>query len=305
MIRYNKCEENGPALTTPVADISPPSATPSDGCSRFLRNVVHVRAWIGKDDIGAFPSGTSVTHVGHKHGWSVVDGVVRASLLLAGSVAHHVGGLDGDVRAVHVHFPIAHPIEPRPRKEGIPRGGVLGQGEDPVLGERTAANVRVDGGPGGAPVVGEGDLARAAGVGGAADDADVVGLAGLPGDYRPALGAVEELVIALAGVVGARGEEGRGHAVVDVGGVAVELGPEGRWMGHFHVGGGEGREGGQKGERLHHHLVSFILMKEELMRLLTLTFCDDGWSGQSLSCCELLKTERRDQIYIQEQCKWE
>lgn len=155
------------------------------------------------------------------------------------------------MRAVHVHLAVANLVEPRPGKEGVARGRVGGQGEPPILGERASADKGADDGEGGAGVVGQRDLARAALVGGAALERDAVGLAGGPVGHGPALVGVEQLVVALARVRGARVREGVVHVVVDAGGVGVVLGPEGRRRRHLHVGGGEAREGEDDEAELH------------------------------------------------------
>lgn len=211
-------------------------------------------------DVGAFHRATPIVHIGHK------DPRPRRprGLGLGGGRVPRAAPLDRDVRAVHVHLAVANLVEPRPGKEGVTRGRIGGQGEAPFRGERAAADKGADDGEGGAGVVGQRDLARAAVVGGAALKRDAVGLAGGPVGHGPALVGVEEAVVALARVPGARVREGAVHVVVDAGGVGVVLGPEGRRGRHLHVGGGEAREGEDEAE-LHLETWCFCFLYVEVV----------------------------------------
>ena len=91
-------------------------------------------------------------------------------------------------------------------------------------------------------------------------DGEVVLAAGGEGGDGRALGSAEEGVVALAGVVGARGGERGGHVVVDVVGrlgEGVELRLQRGRIGHVHVGCGEGgaQEGEEGGGHEERHLV--------------------------------------------------
>lgn len=225
-----------------------PLLTAANRLGRLLRNVAHVRPRIREHDVGALHRAAPIVHIGHK------DARPRRPRGRLGGRRRGVpraAPLDRDVRAVHVHLAVANLVEPRPGKEGVAGGRVGGQGEVPFRGERAAADKGADDGEGGAGVVGQRDLARAALVGGAALERDAVGLAGGPVGHGPALVGVEQLVVALARVRGARVREGVVHVVVDAGGVGVVLGPEGRRRRHLHVGGGEAREGEDDDAEMH------------------------------------------------------
>lgn len=84
--------------------------------------------------------------------------------------------------AVHVHLAVSNLVEPGPREDGVSSRRVVGQGEAPGGLEGALADPRVEGLPGSALVVGQGDLAAASLVGGRAGEGQVVSASGLPGD---------------------------------------------------------------------------------------------------------------------------
>lgn len=173
--------------------------------SSLLRVAVDIRTRIGEINISSLKSTASIANVGNKHGRAGVVRVRRAALLDLAAASDLVA--NRDVSAVHVHLAVADVVEPSPGKDGIARGGIVGESEVPVSLQRTVANVRVDGLPSAALIIGKGNLAASAVVGGASDETERVSASGVEVGNRDALGGVVELVVALAGEVGTRGFE--------------------------------------------------------------------------------------------------
>lgn len=229
------------------------SGTVSNGTSGVLGVVVDIGTGLGEEEVLAFDGRAAVADVGDKHVGTAADGVGSttglAELLGASS--------DGDGGAVHVHLAVTDLVEPSPGKQSITGRSVVGESKAVagVTHDRAVANVGVDSLPGVATIKGQRSLATAAVVGSTASDGHGVGLARSPGDNRLALRSTNELVVSLAGKVGARSREGRRHAVVDVGGELVELGAESRRVLHLHVSRaerGEAKKGGSgSGKGLH------------------------------------------------------
>ena len=234
----------GAAATAPAVSLISPLAAVSDGRNgRLVRGLGDIRAGVGELGVAALDGGAAVADVGDEE----VGAAAEAGAGLRGA-ADLLGADDVDGRAVHVHLAVADLVEPRPREEGLARGGVAGdlEGEGRVADDGAVADVRVDDLERLAAVEGERGLARAAVVGSAAGDGHAVRLAGSPVGDSLALRRVEEGVVALAREVAAAGAKRVLHVVVDARGVLVELGAQRRGVLHLHVGRRQAQEGGSE-----------------------------------------------------------
>lgn len=122
---------------------------------------------IGKHRVLPFHSGATITNVGHEHVGIIALERIRTA----------TGSTDHNIRAVHIHLPITHQVEPGPGKQGLTVGHIARHLEVIFGLQGASAHHGIDDFEGLAIIVAERQLAGSSTVSGGTGQRDVVGVA--------------------------------------------------------------------------------------------------------------------------------